>query len=116
LKDVPGLRLVGTAAHKRQRTLLVLDGFTNDQVGLALNKEGIAVRTGHHCAQPICAGSGWKSTVRPSLAFYNTCSDVQALVNVLPRLRGGVDPRGNTYRLIPDLLGKVLCPVCERIQ
>jgi cysteine desulfurase/selenocysteine lyase len=89
LKEVPGLRLVGTASHKASVLSFVLDGFTNDQVGQALNKEGIAVRTGHHCAQPILRRFGLESTVRPSLAFYNTCSDVHALVNVLHRLRSG---------------------------
>ena len=89
LKEVPGLRLIGTAPQKASVLSFVLDGFTNDQVGQALNKEGIAVRTGHHCAQPILRRFGLESTVRPSLAFYNTCSDVNALVNVLHRLRGG---------------------------
>jgi len=89
LKEVPGLRLIGTAPQKASVLSFVLDGFTNDQVGQALNKEGIAVRTGHHCAQPILRRFGLESTVRPSLAFYNTCSDVLALVNVLHRLRGG---------------------------
>ncbi len=88
LKDVPGLRLIGTAKDKASVLSFVLDGFTNDQVGQALNREGIAVRTGHHCAQPILRRFGLESTVRPSLAFYNTCSDVDALVSVLRRLRG----------------------------
>jgi cysteine desulfurase/selenocysteine lyase len=61
----------------------VLDGYTNDEVGQALNNQGIAVRTGHHCAQPILRRFGLESTVRPSLALYNTCGDVDALVNTL---------------------------------
>jgi cysteine desulfurase/selenocysteine lyase len=89
LKNVPGVRLIGTAADKASVLSFVLDGFTNDQVGQALNKEGIAVRTGHHCAQPILRRFGLESTVRPSLAFYNTCADVDALINVLYRLRAG---------------------------
>jgi cysteine desulfurase / selenocysteine lyase len=89
LKEVPGLRLIGTAPQKASVLSFVLDGYTNDQVGQALNKEGIAVRTGHHCAQPILRRYGLESTVRPYLAFYNTCADVHALVNVLHRLRGG---------------------------
>jgi len=87
LKEVPGLRLIGTADRKASVLSFVLDGFTNDQVGQALNKEGIAVRTGHHCAQPILRRYGLESTVRPSLAFYNTCADVDALVSVLWRLK-----------------------------
>lgn len=87
LKQVPGIRLVGTAADKASVLSFTLDGFTNDQVGQELNKEGIAVRTGHHCAQPILRRFGLESTVRPSLAFYNTCADVDALVSVLHRLK-----------------------------
>jgi cysteine desulfurase/selenocysteine lyase len=87
LKNVPGLRLIGTAADKASVLSFVMNGYTNDQVGQALNKEGIAVRTGHHCAQPILRRFGLESTVRPSLAFYNTCADVEALINVLYRLR-----------------------------
>lgn len=87
LKQVPGLRLVGTAKDKASVLSFTLEGYTNDQVGQALNQEGIAVRTGHHCAQPILRRFGLESTVRPSLAFYNTCADVDALVDTLHRLR-----------------------------
>jgi cysteine desulfurase / selenocysteine lyase len=87
MKQVPGLTLIGTAADKASVLSFTLKGFTNDEVGKALNEEGIAVRTGHHCAQPILRRFGLESTVRPSLAFYNTCSDVDALVNVLHRLK-----------------------------
>jgi cysteine desulfurase/selenocysteine lyase len=89
LKNVPGVRLIGTAANKASVLSFVMNGFTNDEIGQALNKEGIAVRTGHHCAQPILRRFGVESTVRPSLAFYNTCADVDALINVLYRLRSG---------------------------
>ena len=89
LKNVPGVRLIGTAANKASVLSFVMNGFTNDEIGQALNKEGIAVRTGHHCAQPILRRFGLESTVRPSLAFYNTCADVDALINVLYRLRSG---------------------------
>jgi len=51
----------------------VLDEVRTEDVGVALNQEGIAVRSGHHCAQPILRRMEWKSSVRPSLAFYNTC-------------------------------------------
>ena len=51
----------------------VLDGYRTEEVGAALNQEGIAVRSGHHCAQPILRRFGVEATVRPSLAFYNTC-------------------------------------------
>ena len=64
-------------------------GFTNDEVGQALNKEGIAVRTGHHCAQPILRRMGVETTVRPSLAFYNTTQDVDVFIETLWRLKSG---------------------------
>lgn len=86
LKEVPGLRLVGTAKEKASVLSFVLKGYRTEEVGTALNAEGIAVRSGHHCAQPILRRFGLESTVRPSLAFYNTCSDVDTLVTVLHRL------------------------------
>ena len=64
----------------------MLDGYSTDEVGQALNEEGIAVRTGHHCAQPILRRFGLETTVRPSLAFYNTCEEVDRMVAVVHRL------------------------------
>ena len=86
LKTVQGIRLIGTAHEKASVMSFTLEGYTNDEVGKALNQEGIAVRTGHHCAQPILRRFGVESTVRPSLAFYNTCLDVDRLVAVLHHL------------------------------
>jgi cysteine desulfurase / selenocysteine lyase len=88
LNEVPGLKLIGTAKEKTSVLSFVLNGYSNDQVGQALNNEGIAVRTGHHCAQPILRRFGLESTVRPSLAFYNTCTDVDRLVSTLKHLKG----------------------------
>jgi len=64
----------------------VLDGYKTEEVGDALNKEGIAVRSGHHCAQPILRRFGVEATVRPSLAFYNTCEEIDRMVSVLVKL------------------------------
>ncbi|MBL8203033.1 MAG: SufS family cysteine desulfurase [Blastocatellia bacterium] len=89
LQRIPGLRLIGTAREKASVLSFVLDGFTNDEVGQALNKEGIAVRTGHHCAQPILRRFGVESTVRPSLAFYNTCEEIDALIAAIWNLKNG---------------------------
>jgi len=88
LKDVPGLRLIGTAADKASVMSFTLQGYQTEEVGAALNKEGIAVRSGHHCAQPILRRFGLEATVRPSLAFYNTTGEVDTLVNTLHRLAG----------------------------
>jgi cysteine desulfurase/selenocysteine lyase len=87
LNDIPGLRLIGTAPDKAGVLSFVLEGYRTEEVGAALNQSGIAVRSGHHCAQPILRRFGLESTVRPSLALYNTCSDIDALVSVLRRLR-----------------------------
>lgn len=86
---IPGLRLIGTAKEKTSVLSFVLAGFSTEEVGAALSQEGIAVRSGHHCAQPILRRFGLESTVRPSLAFYNICEDVDALVAALWNLRGG---------------------------
>jgi cysteine desulfurase/selenocysteine lyase len=86
MKQIPGLRLIGTAPDKASVLSFNLKGHSNDEVGKALNQEGIAVRTGHHCAQPILRRLGVETSVRPSLAFYNTCEDVDRLVATLWRL------------------------------
>ncbi|ANI99067.1 hypothetical protein A8O14_02520 [Polynucleobacter wuianus] len=87
LKDVPGIRLIGTAKEKASVLSFVMPGIKTEDIGAALNKEGIAVRSGHHCAQPILRRMGVETTVRPSLAFYNTCQEVDKMVAVLHRIR-----------------------------
>jgi cysteine desulfurase / selenocysteine lyase len=89
LLTVPGLRLIGTAHEKASVMSFVLDDVRTEDVGAALNQEGIAVRSGHHCAQPILRRMGVESTVRPSLAFYNTCEEVDHLVATLMRIQAG---------------------------
>jgi cysteine desulfurase/selenocysteine lyase len=87
LQKISGLRLIGTAPQKASVLSFVLDGFRTEDVGAALNLDGIAVRAGHHCAQPILRRFGLESTVRPSLAFYNTCEEVDALIRAILKLR-----------------------------
>ncbi len=86
MQPIAGVRLVGTAKDKASVLSFVLGGYTTQEVGQALNDEGIAVRTGHHCAQPILRRFGLEATVRPSLAFYNTCEEVDRMVAVVKRL------------------------------
>jgi len=86
LKTVPGLHLIGTAKDKASVQSFVLDSYRPEEVGSALNREGIAVRAGHHCAQPIVRRFGQEATVRPSLAFYNTCEEIDVMVRALHRL------------------------------
>ncbi|MDR2661561.1 MAG: cysteine desulfurase [Treponema sp.] len=83
LGKIPGLHLIGTAAEKAGVLSFVLDGFELAELGKYLNSKGIAVRSGHHCAQPIHRFFGLEGTVRPSLAFYNTPEEVDILVRSL---------------------------------
>ena len=86
LGQIKGVRLIGTASEKASVMSFVLAGYSTEEVGKALNEEGIAVRTGHHCAQPILRRFGVETTVRPSLAFYNTFDEIDRLVAVVRRL------------------------------
>jgi len=89
LLAVPGLRLIGTAPDKAGVLSFVLDGQKTEEVGGLLDKEGIAVRSGHHCAQPILRRFGLEASVRASLAPYNTVEDIDALCAALHRLQAG---------------------------
>lgn len=94
LNKVPGLHLIGTAQDKASVLSFNLEGYKSEEVGAALNQEGIAVRSGHHCAQPILRRFGVETTVRPSLAFYNTYAEIDVLVNALLRLSSHKSPQG----------------------
>lgn len=94
LLTVPGLRLIGTAREKAGVMSFVLDDVRTEDVGVALNQEGIAVRSGHHCAQPILRRMGVESSVRPSLAFYNTQEEIDHLAEALLRIQAGRGHRG----------------------
>jgi len=83
LLKVPGLRMIGTAANKAGVLSFVVAGVETETIGKALSNEGIAVRSGHHCAQPILRRFGVESTIRASLAFYNTKAEVDRLVSVV---------------------------------
>lgn len=83
LLEVPGLTIIGTAPEKAGVISLILKGVPSEEVGGRLNKYGIAVRSGHHCAQPILRRFGQETTVRPSFAFYNTCGEIDLLVSAL---------------------------------
>ena len=86
LQKVPGLRIIGTARHKAAVVSFVLEGVHPHDIGTILDREGIAVRTGHHCAQPVMQRYGVPATARASVAFYNTREDVDALVAGLHRV------------------------------
>ncbi len=89
LRTVRGLRRIGTAKNRAGVISFVLDGVRTEDVGGMLDLEGIAVRSGHHCAQPILRRFGVEATVRASLAPYNTTEDIDALVAALNRIQSG---------------------------
>ncbi len=87
LSLVRGLRPIGTAATKASVLSFVMDGMSNESVARHLDQHGIAVRAGHHCAQPTVRRYGLTGTVRPSLAFYNTPDEIDTLVSALSQIR-----------------------------
>jgi cysteine desulfurase/selenocysteine lyase len=87
LNQIPGLRMLGTAQEKAGVLSFVINGLDTEEIGKALNRDGIAVRAGHHCAQPILRRFGVEASVRATLALYNTHSDIDALVASLRRIR-----------------------------
>jgi selenocysteine lyase/cysteine desulfurase len=86
LATVPGLRPIGTAPNKASVLAFVIPGLANENIARLLDRQGIAVRAGHHCALPAVRHFGLESTVRPSLAFYNTRQEIDELVRVLRSL------------------------------
>jgi len=89
LAEVRGVRLIGTAEKKASVLSFVLAGHESIEVGEALNAEGIAVRAGHHCAQPILRRMGVETTVRPSFAFYNTFEEIDVFIDAMHRIAEG---------------------------
>jgi cysteine desulfurase/selenocysteine lyase len=83
LIEIPGLRLIGTAAQKAAVLSFVIEGQHPYELGQILDHEGVAIRTGHHCAQPLMERFGVPATCRASLAMYNTREEIDALVNAL---------------------------------
>lgn len=86
LLEIPGLRLIGQARHKVGVLSFVLPNRKPEEIGKLLDQEGIAVRAGHHCAQPSLRRFGLDATVRPSLAIYNTTSDIDRLADAVLRI------------------------------
>ena len=87
IASVPGVRLIGTPKQRAGVISFVIEGVHPHDVGTILDQEGIAVRTGHHCAQPIMQRFGIPATVRASLAFYNTKEEVEALAQGIQRVK-----------------------------
>ena len=87
LSALPGVRLLGTAREKASVLSFLVDGVHAHDVGSILDRQGIAVRTGHHCAMPVMTRFGIAATTRASLAVYNTREDIDALVEGLGKVR-----------------------------
>ncbi len=87
LSSLPGLRLIGTAREKASVLSFLVEGVHAHDVGSILDREGVAVRTGHHCAMPVMTRFGIAATARASLGLYNTREDVDALVAGLGKVR-----------------------------
>ena len=87
LARIPGLTLIGTAREKASVLSFVLDGIHPHDVGTILDREGLAVRTGHHCAMPVMTRFEIAATTRASLAFYNTHEEIDALADAIGRVR-----------------------------
>jgi cysteine desulfurase/selenocysteine lyase len=88
LGEVPGLRIIGEAAQKSGAISFVMDGIHPHDIGTILDREGIAIRTGHHCAQPLMDRFGVPATARASLGVYNTKHEINALVAALHKTIG----------------------------
>jgi cysteine desulfurase/selenocysteine lyase len=84
---IPGIRLIGTAREKAGVLSFLLDGIHPHDIGTILDHEGIAIRTGHHCAQPVMQRFGIAATARASFALYNTREEVDALVEGIEKVR-----------------------------
>lgn len=88
LKEVPGLRMIGTAATKIAILGFIIEGIHPHDLGTVLDREGIAIRTGHHCAQPVMKFFDIPATARASLGVYNRQSDIDRLVDALQKALG----------------------------
>ena len=87
LEAIPGLRIIGTAPEKVPVVSFLIDNLHPYDVGFILDKQGIAVRTGHHCAQPLMERLGIPGTIRASFAFYNSVEEIDRLVHAVERAR-----------------------------
>jgi cysteine desulfurase/selenocysteine lyase len=87
LQSIGGLRLIGTAPEKVAAISFLMDAAHPHDIGTIVDAEGVAIRTGHHCAQPVMDHFGIAATARASLGLYNTTSDIDALVDALRKVQ-----------------------------
>ena len=86
LEGIPGVRLIGTARRKASILSFVMEGIHPHDIGTIVDREGVAIRTGQHCAQPVMDRLGIPATARASLAMYSTCEELDALGAALHRV------------------------------
>jgi cysteine desulfurase/selenocysteine lyase len=87
LDAIEGVRIIGRARHKASILSFVMDGIHPHDIGTIVDREGVAIRTGHHCAQPVMERFGIPATARASMALYNTREEIDALGRALERVR-----------------------------
>jgi cysteine desulfurase/selenocysteine lyase len=87
LQEIPGIRIIGTARQKASVLSFVMEGVHPHDIGTILDDEGIAIRTGHHCAQPVMERFGVPATARASFAFYNTKDEIDVFASALRKVK-----------------------------
>jgi cysteine desulfurase/selenocysteine lyase len=87
LKGIPGLRVIGEAAHKVPVISFLIEGAHAHDLATLLDHEGVAVRSGHHCAHPLMQFYGVPATLRASLAYYNTHDEIERFVAAIVKVR-----------------------------
>jgi cysteine desulfurase/selenocysteine lyase len=87
LSNMAGVRIIGTAEHKASVLSFMIDGVHPHDVGTIFDQQGVAIRTGHHCAQPVMQFFGIPATARASFAFYNTMEEVDALAAAIGKVQ-----------------------------
>jgi SufS family cysteine desulfurase len=91
LQEIPGLKLIGRSKERIGVLSFLIDGIAPERVGAELDRNGIAVRVGHHCAQPIHRRFGIEGSIRPSLALYNTKEEIDLMIDILKKLIQNLD-------------------------
>jgi cysteine desulfurase/selenocysteine lyase len=87
MNDLDGVRIIGTAEKKARVLSFMIDGVHPHDLGPLFDQQGVAIRTGHHCAQPVMQFFGIPATARASFAFYNTMEEVDALMGSIRKVQ-----------------------------